>query len=60
MTMKPEGPARVAFSPYPFDARPLKIQLRVKSLPRAHFDNDQDFRKGYFQARNDWLEFELV
>jgi hypothetical protein len=60
MTMKPESRTRVAFSPYPFDVRPLTVQLRVKSLPGAHFENDQDFRKGYFQARNDLLEFELV
>jgi Protein of unknown function (DUF3891) len=60
MTMKPENRTRITFSPYPFDVRPLKIQLRVKSLPAARFNNDEDFRKGYFQARNDWIEFELV
>ncbi|MBF6568921.1 MAG: DUF3891 family protein [Candidatus Binataceae bacterium] len=60
MIMKPESKTRVAFSPYPFDVRPLKVQLRLKHLPRATFENDEDFRKGFYQARNEWTEFELV
>jgi alkanesulfonate monooxygenase SsuD/methylene tetrahydromethanopterin reductase-like flavin-dependent oxidoreductase (luciferase family) len=55
-----ESPTRVAFSPYPFDARPFKVQLRIKALPAARFDGVHDFRKNYFRARNDWVEFELV
>ncbi len=60
MTMKAESRTRVAFSPYPFDVRPLKVQLRLKHLPAATFDGDGAFRKGYFQARNEMMEFELV
>ncbi len=60
LSMKAESKTRVAFSPYPFDVRPLKVQLRLKHLPAATFDGDPDFRKGYFQARNEMMEFELV
>jgi Protein of unknown function (DUF3891) len=60
MSMKAESKSRVAFSPYPFDVRPLKVQLRLKHLPRATFDGDPAFRKSYFQAQNEMLEFELV
>jgi uncharacterized protein DUF3891 len=60
MTMKAESKTRVKFSPYPFDVRPLKVQLRLKHLPAATFDGDGAFRKGYFQANNETMEFELV
>lgn len=60
LSMKAESKTRVAFAPYPFDVRPLKVQLRLKHLPSATFDGDPDFRKGYFQARNEMVEFELV
>ena len=35
MAMKPVGPRRVEFAPYPFDVRPLAVQLTLKRLPQA-------------------------
>jgi hypothetical protein len=60
MTMHAESKTRVAFSPYPFDVRPLKVQLRLKHLPGTTFDGDRAFRKSFFQAHNETIEFELV
>ena len=57
--MKAESRNRVVFSPYPFDVRPLKIQLRLKHLSGTTFDGDHAFRKAYYQANNEWIEFEL-
>jgi Protein of unknown function (DUF3891) len=59
MSMKADGRNRVSFSPYPFDVRPLKVQLRLKHLSGANFDGDPAFRKAYFQADNEWMEFEI-
>jgi hypothetical protein len=61
MSMAPSGGnRRIAFDPYPFDIRPLKVQFRAKALPGKTFDGDADFRKAYFSANNEWHEFELV
>jgi hypothetical protein len=59
MSMKAEARNRVLFSPYPFDVRPLKVQLRLKHLSNSSFDGDQAFRKAYYQANNEWMEFEV-
>ncbi|SRR5579875_231813 len=60
MTMHAESKTRVAFSPYPFDVRPLKVQLRLKHLAGTTFDGDRAFRKSFFQAQNETIEFELI
>ena len=57
--MKADGRNRVSFSPYPFDVRPLKVQLRLKHLSDTSFDGDHAFRKAYYQANNEGLEFEI-
>jgi hypothetical protein len=44
MSMKTDGRNRVLFSPYPFDVRPLRVQLRVKHLSATSFDDDQAFK----------------
>jgi hypothetical protein len=59
MSMKAEGRNHVLFSPYPFDIHPLRVQLRLKHLSRSSFDGDQAFRKAYYQANNEWIEFEI-
>jgi Protein of unknown function (DUF3891) len=59
MSMKADGRNRVSFSPYPFDVRPLKVQLRLKHLSGTSFDGDHAFRKAYYQANNEGLEFEI-
>jgi Protein of unknown function (DUF3891) len=60
LDMMPETARRVRFDPYPFDARPLKVQLASKRLPKQRFADLADFRRAYFKAPTELLEFELV
>jgi hypothetical protein len=60
LTMTPDSPRRVALDPYPFDVRPLKVQLSSKRLPAARFADLASFRRAYFKAPTELLEFELV
>jgi hypothetical protein len=60
MTMKALTPLKVAFDPYPFDLRPLRIQLYFKRLPQSKFADDDAFRRAYFKAESDMMTFELV
>ena len=58
--LRAEGPRRVRFDPYPFDVRPCKVQLSFKQLPQASFADVGEFRRAYFQAGTQVMEFELV
>lgn len=60
MAMKPVGPRRVEFAPYPFDVRPLAVQLTLKRLPQATYPNVAAFRRAWFGAEVSVEEFELV
>ena len=60
ITMKPAGPGRVVFEPFPFDKRPCRIQLAYKRLPQYRFANLEEFHRAYFQAENGLLRFELM
>ena len=60
MTLHPQSPLKVAFDPYPFDLRPLRVQLYFKRLPKANFESDEAFREAYFKAESDMMTFELV
>jgi uncharacterized protein DUF3891 len=60
MTLTPLGPRKVKFDPFPFDARPCRVQLTCKKLPKAKFADSDEFRKAYFQAPTQMMEFELV
>jgi Protein of unknown function (DUF3891) len=60
LTMKPAGPRTVAFDPYPFDVRPCRVQLTYKRLPAATFPSLEAFRRAYFQAGTQLMEFELT
>ena len=60
MSMKPAGPRRVAFDPYPFDVRPCRIQLGFRRLPTTSFPDVETFRRAYFQAELELMQFELV
>jgi len=60
MTMTPVGPGRVEFAPYPFDVRPLRVQLTLKRLPQTRFPDVETFRRGWFGAEVGVEEFELV
>lgn len=60
MTLKPVGPRRVAFDPYPFDVRPCRVQLSYKRAPRATFEDSEAFRRVWFGGEVGLIEFELV
>ena len=60
MTMKPLGPRRVAFDPYPFDVRPCRVQLSFKRVPRSTFEDVEAFRRAWFGADVGLMEFELT
>jgi len=60
VTLIPLGPYHVKVDPYPFNARPCNIQLAFKRLPKASFEDAEEFHRAYFQAENDLLRFELL
>lgn len=60
MSMKPVGPRQVAFDPYPFDVRPCRIQLGFRRMPTTSFPDVETFRRAYFQAELELMQFELV
>jgi hypothetical protein len=60
LSMKALTPRRVAFDPFPFDARGLRVQLSSKRLPATAYPDQAAFRRAYFQAPSELLEFELV
>jgi len=59
LTMKPAGPGRVTFEPYPFNIRPCRVQLAFKQLSQGSFEDLEEFHRAYFQAENELFEFEL-
>jgi hypothetical protein len=60
MDLKPHGDWEVAFDPYPFDVRPLTVQIGYKALPGEHFDSQDEFTHAYFGAENKLLTYTLV
>jgi hypothetical protein len=60
ITLRPLGNGRVAFDPYPFDVRPCRIQLAFRRLPSASFPSVEAFRRAYFRADDELMNFELV
>jgi hypothetical protein len=60
MSMKPLGGNKVLFDPYPFDQDPLRVQIACKRLPQATYPDEASFRKAYFQAPNELLEYQLM
>jgi hypothetical protein len=60
LTLKPVGSSQVAFDPYPFDARPCRVQLAFKRLPATTFPDVEAFRRAYFQADAELMRFDLV
>jgi hypothetical protein len=60
LTMRPLGDGRVAFDPYPFDVRPLRVEIGCRRLPQAAYPSLDAFRQAYFQADKDLLRYELV
>jgi Protein of unknown function (DUF3891) len=60
LTLNPLAPRKVALDPYPFAARPVRVQLSGRRLPAQHFPDLAGFRRAYFQAPVELAEFELV
>jgi hypothetical protein len=60
MTLTPVNSRTVAFYPYPFDTSPIHVQLTSKRLPAQRFSDQASFRKAYFKAPTEILDFELV
>ena len=60
LDMHPVGGNRVAFDPYPFDQRPLRVQIGARQLPVCRFADRDSFRRAYYQGRSLLLEYELV
>ena len=58
--MTPLGNGRVKFDPYPFDIPSCRIQLAFRRLPSATFPSVEAFRRAYFQADDELMNFELV
>jgi hypothetical protein len=60
MSVEPVAAGKVAFAPYPFDRRPFAIQFTRRRLPPGRFADEAAFRRAYFQAPLELVEFELV
>ncbi len=60
LTMRPAEGRRVVFDPYPFDQRPLRVQFASKRLPLPSYPDEAAYRRAYFQAPVELLEYELV
>jgi hypothetical protein len=60
MSFTPAGGNRIAIDPYPFDIDPCPIQLAARRLPQATFETEAAFRKAYFQAPIELIEYELT
>jgi uncharacterized protein DUF3891 len=59
MTINPAGTSKVAFDPYPFDVRPLNVQLMSRRLPKISYEDLREFRQAYFGAPLELCRFEL-
>ncbi|HLG73714.1 MAG TPA: DUF3891 family protein [Chloroflexota bacterium] len=59
ITLNPAGPHQVAVDPYPFDARPLRLQIACKRVA-DRYESESAFRKAFAQAPLELLEYELV
>ena len=59
-TPQPAGAGRVVFEPYPFNERPLRVEIACKRLPQFSFPDVETFRGFYFRAQPEQLRYELV
>jgi hypothetical protein len=60
LTLTPLGGNRIAVDPFPFDVDPCRFQLAARRLPQPAFADEAAFRKAYFQAPIELIEYELV
>ena len=59
ITLTPNGSKAVLIDPFPFDVSPCRFQLTARRLASATFESQDAFRKAYFQAPLEIMEFEL-
>lgn len=59
LTLKSIGDNRIAVDPYPFDRRPLRVQLIRRVLDRTTFPDPGAFREAYFKTTPEAAEFIL-
>ncbi|HEX6512893.1 MAG TPA: DUF3891 family protein [Chloroflexota bacterium] len=59
MSMTPRPGRQVAFDPYPFDQRPLRVQILSRRVAGSYPD-ETAFRVAFAQAPLELLEYELV
>jgi hypothetical protein len=60
LTMTPLDATTVAIDPYPFDTPALRIAVPARRLSQSSFESQDAFRKAYFRAQLELLEFHLV
>ena len=60
LTLTPIGHNRIAVDPFPFDADPCRFQLPARRLPQAKFATEAAFRKAYYAAPIELIEYVLV
>jgi hypothetical protein len=58
--MKALTPRKVVFDPFPFDTRGVHVQLSSKRLAATKYPDVAAFRKAYFQAPVELIDYELV
>ena len=59
MTIKPAGPSKIVFDPYPFNVRPCNVQLVDRRLPKTSYSSVEEFQRAYFGAEIELRKFEL-
>jgi hypothetical protein len=60
LALKPADSRTVAFDPFPFATRPCHVQLAYRRLPAGKFADEASFRRAYYGAELDVMNFELV
>lgn len=59
LSMTPVGSGKVKFDPFPFDERGVHVQMSYKTVA-GKFPDEASFRKAYFKAPMQVMDFELV
>ena len=57
MRLNPVGPRRISIDPYPFDTPELVVNVVYRRLPKAKFDNEDEFRATFFAAPAETAKF---
>jgi hypothetical protein len=60
LSMKAVAPRTIAFDPFPFATRGDRVQLTAKRLKETRWPDLASFRRAYFQAPTELIEYELV